>query len=55
MRAIFRTCWWLINFKFALVLWKFLYEIGKELVLDRNVKDKDTQGLSGLLHGEKLG
>ena len=52
--------WWLINFKFALVLWTFWFEVGKELVLDKNVKDKDTQGLSGFktvqqFYGEKLG
>ena len=30
---------------FALVLLTFLFEVRKELVLDRNVKDKDAQGL----------
>ena len=34
--------------KFALALIKFLFEVRKELVLDRNKKDKDAQGLSGL-------
>ena len=45
MKAIFRPCWWLINFKFALVLSTFLFEVRKELVLDRNIKDKDEQSL----------
>ena len=44
-KGIFRACWWLIKFKFALVLLTFLFEVRKELVLDRNIKDKDAQGL----------
>ena len=35
----------MINFNFAVVSLTYLFEVRKELVLDKNVKDKDAPGL----------
>ena len=35
----------IVNFKFALVLLTFLFEVRKDFVLDGDVRDKDVQGL----------